>query len=263
MPEQSTDQTSQRRALLYDEILLSAAMRSFYADDYFNVGLWTDTTSSAAEACAALTTWAADQIHTPPRRIVDVGCGLGGSTRTIARRWPEAEIVGIGISERQLDHARAVCPTATFMLMDAAAMTFADGSFDAVIAIESALHFDTRERFFAQTARILRPGGSIVLADLLVPSQRWPGAWNVPTDNLGWGSITRYADALQAAGFSDVKVSDVTAQTWNAYLERFSAHIERWASDDAAGMSWRASVRALREADPPCYVLASARIPMA
>ncbi|MEA2903314.1 MAG: methyltransferase [Alphaproteobacteria bacterium] len=263
MPEQPADQASHRRAQLYDEILFSAAMRGFYGDDYYNVGLWAETTGGAAEACAALVSRVAGEVHAPPQRILDAGCGVGGSTRAIARCWPEAEIVGIGISERQLEHARAVCPTATFTLMDAAAMTFADASFDAVIAIESALHFDTRERFFARAARILRPGGSIALADLLVPSRHWPGAWNVPADNLGWATVARYAEALQGAGFSDIKACDVTTRTWDAYLTRFSAHVETLASDDTANMSWRASARALREAEPPCYVLASARIPTA
>jgi SAM-dependent methyltransferase len=241
---------------LYDELLLGEVMRGFHGGAWYNVGLWRDATDPQA-ACAALVARVAAAVVGTPARVLDVGCGIGGSTAALAACWPDAALTGIGISERQLARARATCPDARFIHADAVATPFGDAAFDAVIAIESALHFDARALFFAEARRLLAPGGTLALADLLAPSAAWPGAWSVPAANLGW-TADRYAHELERAGFIDVAVSDVTADTWMRYIDSFSAHVADLPDDD---MAWRASARALREGEQPVYVVASACAP--
>jgi MPBQ/MSBQ methyltransferase len=243
--------------VLYDELLFGPVMRGFHGGPWYNVGLWT-ACANAAEASSALVARVAACVARPPHRLLDVGCGIGGSTGTLQQHWQRAAMVGIGISRRQLADARTACASAWFVCADAVALPFTDAAFDAVIAIESALHFDSRARFFAEARRVLAPGGTLAVADLLAPSATWPGSWSVPAENLGW-SVTRYAAELADAGFAGVRVEDVTAVTWMPYLARFSAHVEALCDD--ARMGWHASACALRDGEQPIYVIASAATP--
>ena len=242
---------------LYDTVMFDTVMRGFYGGDWYNVGLW-DQAGGSRQACTALVASVAARVARKPRRALDVGCGVGGSTRVLSALWPEASVIGLGISQRQLDAARQACPGASFVRADAVAAPFADAAFDAVIAVESALHFETRAAFLKEARRLLAPGGVVAVADLLVPSRDWPGSWSVPQANLGW-TVDAYAEALTRAGLVEVVVEDVTALTWDVYLERFSAHVESLPDDGV--WAWRASANALRSAAPPTYVIASARAP--
>jgi erythromycin 3''-O-methyltransferase len=248
---------SDRHTTLYDELMFAPVMRSFYGGPWYNVGLWT-AHDRADAASRALVERVASCVVQPPRRALDVGCGIGGSTMVLLQCWHPATLIGIGVSGRQLAQSRKICAEAHFLCADAAALPFADASFDAITAVEAALHFDSRPRFFAEARRVLTPGGTLALADLLPPSAAWPGSWSVPAANLGW-SAARYADELSRVGFIGVRVDDVTAQTWGPYLDRFSAHVARQLQDSP--FAWRASAQALRESEQPVYVIASAELP--
>eukprot|EP00967_Tisochrysis_lutea_P027513 scaffold31961_cov32-Tisochrysis_lutea.AAC.3 len=77
-----------------------------------------------------------------PKTILDVGCGFGGTSRTLAKKYPEASIKAITISPEQQKRATELAVeqgvgNAEFMLMDALNMDFPDNSFDLVWACES------------------------------------------------------------------------------------------------------------------------------
>lgn len=107
-------------------------------------------------------------------KILDVGCGLGGSTRHMARRWPKTVLVtGITISKAQVERATVLTQAqdvqnAEFLECDALDMSFPDESFDVVWAVESEMHMPDKEYFVGEMVRVLRPGGMLVIA-----------AWNV------------------------------------------------------------------------------------
>ena len=54
-----------------------------------------------------------------PRRIIDLGCGPGNSTRVVRRRWPEAEVIGLDSSPQMIEKARHSYPDGTWILGDA------------------------------------------------------------------------------------------------------------------------------------------------
>ena len=82
--------------LAYDTIILSPTMRRWYGDaEYYNVGLWSDSTRTPKEALAALVDRLIARAAEPITAVLDVGCGLGATTARINRRWPEARVVGV------------------------------------------------------------------------------------------------------------------------------------------------------------------------
>jgi len=109
----------------------------------------------------------------PGDRVLDVGCGFGGTLALLRRDLPGLGLTGLNIEDRQLRRAaglaraRPGAPPA-FVAGDACALPFADGSFDRLLAVECIFHFPSRLAFLREARRVLRPGGSLVLSDFLL-----------------------------------------------------------------------------------------------
>jgi SAM-dependent methyltransferase len=97
--------------------------------------------------------------------VLDIGCGLGG--KTVAYAEAGARVIGVDLSEKNIsqcfDFARVRGVEAAFVAGDAERLPFAAGTFDLVIANDSLEHFGNPEGALAELARVLRPGGSIIL----------------------------------------------------------------------------------------------------
>jgi len=97
-------------------------------------------------------------------RVLDLGCGNGIKTKVFAERF---DVVGVDLSEEQLQLARAEVPGATFVQADFADLDFPAESFDAVAALYSFVHVPRAEHaaLFAKVLDWLKPGG-LFLASL-------------------------------------------------------------------------------------------------
>lgn len=97
------------------------------------------------------------------KRLLDVGCGLGG--KTVAYAEAGALAVGTDLSEanavQSLRYARAAGASVDFFVGDAAALPVRDGAFDTVVANDAMEHFAEPERALAEMRRVLRPGGAM------------------------------------------------------------------------------------------------------
>ena len=101
--------------------------------------------------------------------IVDVGCGIGGSTLYLAQKFT-ASAVGITLSPKQAARAEVRAKAAnlegqvTFQVANALQMPFADNSFDLVWSLESGEHMPDKNQFLQECYRVLQPGGTLILA---------------------------------------------------------------------------------------------------
>jgi len=100
-------------------------------------------------------------------RILDIGCGIGGSSRILAKYYG-FNVTGISISPAQVKRARELTPfglNCNFQVMDAMNLKFEDGTFDAVWSVEAGAHMNDKYKFANEILRTLRPGGYLALAD--------------------------------------------------------------------------------------------------
>ncbi len=104
-----------------------------------------------------------------PQSILDVGCGIGGSSLELADRYMAA-VIGITLSPVQRERARERARQAgaservSFEVADAMAMPFESDRFDLVWSLESGEHMPDKRRFLQECLRVLKPGGRLVLA---------------------------------------------------------------------------------------------------
>mmetsp|Transcript_916 Transcript_916/g.1760 ORF Transcript_916/g.1760 Transcript_916/m.1760 type:complete len:390 (+) Transcript_916:196-1365(+) len=105
-----------------------------------------------------------------PAKVLDVGCGIGGTSRYLASKLgSDSHVTGITLSPNQVARATALAKergldNTEFKVMDALAMKFPDNSFDMVWACESGEHMPDKKKYVEEMARVLKPGGVMVMA---------------------------------------------------------------------------------------------------
>ena len=159
----------------YDRIMFTpGAHRRYGGSDFHNFGYWDQATTTLQDACENLMEELLAFIPDKEGAILDVACGKGATSRYLLNFYNPKDVTGINISEKQLERCRVNAPGCNFYLMNATELAFPDQSFNNIICVEAAFHFSTREKFLHEASRVLKPGGGLVLSDILRRCQEVP-----------------------------------------------------------------------------------------
>lgn len=169
----------------------------------------------------------------PGTTVLDVGCGIGGSSRILAQDYGFT-VTGITISPQQVKRAQELTSEeldVRFLVDDAMALSFPDASFDVVWSIEAGPHMPDKAVFAKELIRVLKPGGVLVVADWNQRDDRqkplnfWErlvmrqllDQWSHPA----FSSIEGFSELLEATGLVEGKVltADWTVQTLPSWLD--------------------------------------------
>lgn len=187
--------------------------------DYRNIGYWSESTATQNEASERLQDALLDFIPEKTGSILDVACGMGASTRRLLNHYAPENVWAINISAKQIESTKKNAPGCHAMVMNAVDLAFEDNFFDNILCIEAAFHFETRRKFLEGARRILKPGGRLVLSDVLFTSKERLTQYPVfPSPENHLEDAGAYRKLLSDVGFRDVVVSDVTNEVWRAHF---------------------------------------------
>ena len=184
-------------------------------------------------------------------RMVDVGCGIGGSSRYAAKKFG-CVAEGVTLSPYQAKRANELAvkdglgDKARYRVADALHMPFEDGSFDFVWSMESGEHMPDKKKFVDELARVCEPGGTIVVVtwchralkegEALEPAEkalldRICDAYYLPA----WCSVDDYERLARDAGMTDIRTDD-----WSDEVRPF------WKGVVSTALTWSGIVGLLK-----------------
>ncbi len=129
------------------------------------------------------------------KEAVEIGSGRGGGASFITRYHKPSKYVAVDISEKiiRFCNAHYNVDNLSFVQGKAEALPLDDNSFDVAINVESSRCYTNKTAFFNEVSRILRPGGKLMLADMIEPHE-----------------VAGYKKSIEASGLEIEEESDIT-----------------------------------------------------
>ncbi|MEH2024949.1 methyltransferase domain-containing protein [Nostoc sp.] len=231
-------QSSATVANSYDQWTLDGIVE-FYWGEHIHLGHYgspprrKDFLAAKSDFVHEMVKWGGIEKLPPGTTVLDVGCGIGGSSRILARDYGFA-VTGITISPQQVKRAQELTPqglNAQFAVDDAMALSFPDASFDVVWSIEAGPHMPDKTVFARELMRVLKPGGVLVVADWNQRDDRQKplNFWEKPVmrqlldqwSHPAFSSIEGFSELLAETSLveGEVITADWTEQTLPSWLD--------------------------------------------
>jgi len=167
----------------------------------------------------------------PGLRVLDVGCGLGGSARFLSAEH-RCKVVGIDLTHEYVEAARALAElvgldgAVKFQQANALDLPFHDASFDVAWTEHIQMNIADKNAFYAEIARVLAPGGRLVFHDIFQGpggAPHFPVPWAETPDFSFLATPDAIRGTLRAVGFEITDWEDTTPVSY----EYFSAAAEK------------------------------------
>jgi MPBQ/MSBQ methyltransferase len=231
-------ESSETVANSYDEWTQDGILE-FYWGEHIHLGHYgsppqrKDFLTAKSDFVHEMVKWGGLDKLPPGTTVLDVGCGIGGSSRILAKDYG-FEVTGITISPNQVQRAQELTPqgvNAKFQVDDALALSFPDNSFDVVWSIEAGPHMPDKAKYAQEMMRVLKPGGILMVADWnqrddsSLPLNFWEkpvmrqllDQWSHPA----FASIEGFSELIAETGLveGEVVTADWTQETLPSWLD--------------------------------------------
>ena len=146
--------------------------------------------------------------------VLDVGCGVGGTSRFVASRFG-CRVTGIDLTPEFVSTGQTLCDwvgltgQVTLTQGDATAMPFCDENFDAAFMLHVGMNITNKTGLFAEVNRLIKPGAVFGVYDVMQTSDEtltYPVPWSGGPDTSALATREQYIEALEQAGFDLVRI---------------------------------------------------------
>ena len=159
------------------------------------------------------------------REVLDLGCGLGGASMALVRDYGAGRVLGIDLEAASIERAAAAVEAAglsdriAVKLAEPGPLPIPDASFDLVFTKDVICHVPDKAPFFAETFRVLRPGGAFAAGDWIkgkdgpgsAEYEDWAGRLQTAGLRFHFSPLETYLSGLEAAGFEEIEARDHSA----------------------------------------------------